>query len=133
MYRIRKKFRFEGSHILSNAYSEECMFHIHGHSYVVEVFIESEVLNETGMVCDFKYLKEVVKDIFEKWDHAFVVNNNDSRKYMKEVADIIVDFNPTAENMARHFFHSIRNAGIVPSKVRVHETESGYAEYEETL
>lgn len=53
MYQIRKKMRFEASHLLSKSYSKECQY-IHGHSYIVEFFFRSDKLDENSMVIDFK-------------------------------------------------------------------------------
>jgi len=42
---IRKKFRFEGAHIVRNCTSKRCRENIHGHSYEVEVFVKSDALD----------------------------------------------------------------------------------------
>ena len=42
---IRKLFKFEGAHVVRNCSSVRCRENIHGHSYVVEVFIESDRLD----------------------------------------------------------------------------------------
>jgi len=130
MYRIRKTFKFEGSHILKTAFSKACSEHIHGHSYKVEVMLESQTLNEDGMVIDFGKVKEVIKPEIDKWDHAFVCHETDER--YNDVADFTVPFNPTAENMAKYFYDKFRKPlnGSV-SCVRIHETDTGWAEYDE--
>ena len=135
MYSIRKKFNFEGAHILSSAYSKECKDHIHGHSYIVEVFISANNLNEYGMVIDFKKLTEIVNPIIKQWDHALLVHEQ-GLKIHKDIADIIVLFNPTAENMAKYLFELIYeklDIDITQLKIRVHETAKGYAEYKEKV
>ena len=42
---IRKLFKFEGAHIVRDCSSDRCKFSIHGHSYVVEVFLTSDKLD----------------------------------------------------------------------------------------
>jgi len=132
MYRVRKVFRFEGSHALSSAYSKECT-KIHGHSYVIEVFLESELLDASGMIVDFKFLKERINHVFELWDHKLVVSREEAgvRDDLFDIADFDVPFNPTAENMARYFYDECKKWFIAISKVRVHETATGYGEYYE--
>lgn len=141
MYRIRKKFKFEGAHILSSAYSEECSRSIHGHSYCVEIFIQSRYLNEDGMVIDFKKLKEIVKPFIEAWDHQCLIFASDlpsldefkAAKSALGTQIVPTPWNPTAENMAKYLFHAISDHhmnGTTLQKVRVHETDTGYAEYE---
>ncbi|MFR6543952.1 MAG: 6-pyruvoyl trahydropterin synthase family protein, partial [Butyricimonas virosa] len=50
---IRKLFKFEGAHIVRNCSSHRCRENIHGHSYIVEVFITSDKLDRGYMVIDF--------------------------------------------------------------------------------
>lgn len=127
MYRIRKIFKFEGAHALTSSYTRECQ-KIHGHSYKVEVFLQSESLNEDGMIVDFKRLKEGVGHIFDDWDHLLVLQAGDKR--FGNAGAAFVGFNPTAENMAKHFFRECQKEfGSSISKVRVHETATGWAEY----
>jgi 6-pyruvoyltetrahydropterin/6-carboxytetrahydropterin synthase len=131
MYRIRKKFRFEGAHVLNSAFSTDCM-RIHGHSYIVEVFIKGDTLNSDGMLIDFGELKGEVQHWINEWDHKLIVDR-DHPKYrqmlqLHKMEIEGVDFNPTAEKMAKYLYERIGETYQV-DKVRVHETETGYAEY----
>jgi 6-pyruvoyltetrahydropterin/6-carboxytetrahydropterin synthase len=132
MYKIRKMFKFEAAHALSSAYSEECL-NVHGHSYKVEVIISSNILNKDGMVVDFKMLKEIVNPLIGVFDHGIIVADGTICKEAK--GRLVVPFNPTAENMAKHLYenmlpileHLIK--GMSKLTIRVHETESGYAQF----
>ena len=73
------------------------------------VWIESEELDRNGMVVDFSELKRVVKGAL---DHRFV--------------NEVVDFNPTAENLARWLCERIPNC----YKVSIRESEHNEATYE---
>lgn len=42
---IRKKYTFEGAHIVRNCSSDRCKKSIHGHSYIVEVLFTSDKLD----------------------------------------------------------------------------------------
>jgi 6-pyruvoyltetrahydropterin/6-carboxytetrahydropterin synthase len=139
MYRIRKLVTMEFAHALDSSYTMGCQ-RIHGHSYELEVFLKSETLNDDGMIVDFKYLKEVIqKEVIELFDHRFVV----STPYATEYADAllalvksgttttVVDYNPTAENMVRDIYYRLNAHLSAIYKVRLHETRTGYAEYEE--
>ena len=141
MYRIRKKFRFESAHFLDGAYSKECM-NIHGHSYVMEVFLATPVLDSNKMVLDFKQLKEAVQGLIDDWDHGLLVSDELYNELMQSFGSFhIVKFgaNPTAEMMAQKAYKYIQ--GKLPTgffldggqleKIRIHETETGYAEYSE--
>lgn len=132
MFVIRKKLKFECAHRLVSCYSKACSDTIHGHSYVVEVFFKSKELNEDGMVVDFGKIKDKLKDFIEQWDHALILHIEDPhqielKKSNKKV--ICIATNPTAENMAYLFYKKIKDYSLPIWKVRIHETDTGYAEY----
>ena len=129
MFTIRKKFRFEAAHRLSSSYSKECQ-RIHGHSYVVEVFVSSSMLNDDSMVIDFKKLSKAVDPLIARWDHEVLIHDADPEPGPK--TSVLVSFNPTAELMALYLHDRIRGLlNLMPNslRVRVHETENGWAEY----
>lgn len=141
---IRKQFKFEGAHIVRNCSSDRCKKSIHGHSYIVEVFLESSKLDHGGMVMDFGLLKGSVSDLVDSFDHAYSVwskENEDFRGFIQENSDryVIMPVSPSAENyalMLAYLIHRIiehtvfkNGEGDVHLKsVRVHETATGYAE-----
>ena len=83
MYYVEKRIEVAMAHRLCLTYESKCS-HLHGHNAIVTVYCKSETLNENGMVVDFSTVKDIVKGLL---DHQYV---NDK-----------VDFNPTAENLAR--------------------------------
>lgn len=140
MFRICKIFTFEAAHRLARAHSSECVDNIHGHSYKVKLSLIREELDGDEMVLDFGQLKEFIREIQEEWDHALFLpdspwNKNDmlagvSRK-------IITIFpNPTAESMAKYLYEELDRwlekkigPAVQVHSVKVHETETGWAEY----
>lgn len=133
MFEIRKVFRFESAHQLSHAVTKACYETIHGHSYKVEMFFQDFVLNEDEMVLDFGAMGNV-KEFIETLDHSLMIPQSfDSlyiaalQKWNKKV--IVVERNPTAEYLARYIYGSVHNMIPRLARVRVHETETGYAEY----
>lgn len=139
MYKVRKLFKFEAAHILESSYSLDCQ-NIHGHSYEVEVILKSKKLNKDGMVCDFGELKDVISSIFVDYDHSIIIPNSLAEKVNNFLTKhtIIVDWNPTAENMAKYFYGMIKEEMLVYGledvklhKVIVHETKTGWASYQE--
>jgi len=144
MYRIRKKFKFEMAHQLEKAFSSCCSDCIHGHSYILELFFISDVLDETGMVIDFGQIKEVLNDYLATWDHALVMPDTMPEEYLEMLEKYCsptkrVPYNPTAEEMSKDIFGSVKDLiNMIESsgdfrleKVRLHETDTGYAEYSE--
>jgi 6-pyruvoyltetrahydropterin/6-carboxytetrahydropterin synthase len=136
MYTIRKKFRFEFAHQLDAAFSKCCSETIHGHSYVLECFFSSRFLDETGMVIDFGEVKEKMKELLEEYDHALIMPNTFSADYLSCLNNWnsklkIVSYNPTAEKMAEDLYFKIKKILPLIKKVRLHETETGFAEFEQ--
>lgn len=144
---IRKQFKFEGSHIVRCCSSERCAQSIHGHSYIVEVFLKSKTLDKGGMVLDFGLLKPF-KQVVDMFDHTHLIWSGDLTEYKEDVKKwckrwIELPFNPSAENLAFLFhcmFSSVlsrmqlcNGEGKIKIKsVRVHETATGYAETEKS-
>ena len=140
---IRKLFKFDGAHIVRNCSSEHCRENIHGHSYIVEVFLTSDKLDDGYMVMDFCRLDKV-KQFIESFDHSYSLWTGESQdfkdfiyRYNKRVAEIPVS--PSAEGYALMFLNVIDKilqntspvngeGNIRLSSVRVHETATGYAE-----
>ena len=108
MYRIMKRFEVSGAHKLALNYESKCQ-NLHGHNWIITVHCQSKTLNPDGMVIDFKAAKEIIS---QQLDHKYI---ND-----------VVDFNPTAENLAKWICDQIPNC----YKVTVQESENNIAEYE---
>lgn len=140
---IRKKFRFEGAHIVRNCTSKRCRENIHGHSYEVEVFVKSDALDRGFMVLDFILLNKS-GEFIHSFDHSYTLwDKEDSDvkdaiyRINTRVAEIPVS--PSAEGYALLFLyvidkiiantHFVNGEGnVMLNSVRVHETQSGYAE-----
>lgn len=141
---IRKQFKFEGAHIVRDCSSDRCKKSIHGHSYVVEVFLTSNKLDYGHMIYDFGLTKGTIKDVIDSFDHAYAMwdkESDDFKSFMKSNSDRYVQMpvSPSAECFAltilfiidkileaTHFNNG--EGGVSVSSVRVHETETGYAE-----
>lgn len=117
MYTISKEFHFSASHTLCDLEEGHPCMRQHGHNYIIVVELSNFHLDAVGMVLDYHNLDPVKKWIDETFDH----------KHLNDV----LDFNPTAENMARYFFDYIHdNLGLVHlSAVSVKETPKTIATY----
>ena len=131
MYQVRKVFTFEAAHRLESAYSKTCTAGWHGHSYQIEVFAKSRELNKDGMVIDFKKLKEIVQPLVNALDHSLILTPNQFAAMDKKGIGKVfaMETNTTAENIAKMFFKHIKSYTSLVSKVRVHETATGFSEY----
>ncbi len=145
IYRICKSFSFEAAHRLVDAVTAECKDSIHGHSYKVELYIVTPVLDPFDMVLDFGILKDFVKQIEAEWDHALHLNADEARGLDEVTGEeqkyVLYPGSPTAESMAAALYQRLEgfllhtapaavHRGVTIEKVRVQETDTGWAEYE---
>ena len=108
---VYKTFTIEIAHMLPNHIT--CGV-VHGHSMDITVGVSGMVNLETGMVIDFKILKEIIKElIIDKFDHSYL---NDTFKI------------PTAEILSYYIFSKLKYNNLNVTVVRVHETKNNYAE-----
>ena len=141
---IRKLFKFNGQHIVRNCSSIRCKESIHSHSYKVEVFFTSEGLDNGQMVMDFGLMKGTIKDLIDSFDHAYSMWNKESDEFKDFIFNnserwIEMPVSPSAEAyslmllfiideivQATEFNNGEQEVQVV--SVRVHETDTGYAE-----
>jgi 6-pyruvoyltetrahydropterin/6-carboxytetrahydropterin synthase len=140
--RITKEFSFETGHALYG-YDGKCK-NVHGHSYklsvtVIGVPISDRTNVKFGMVIDFSDLKKIVKEeIVDHFDHATVFNEttphielaNELKSRGHHV--ILVDYQPTSENMVVDFAQKIKNR--LPKSIELHslklqETDTSFAQW----
>ena len=115
MYKVRKRIEVSAGHHLRLPYESRCS-RPHGHNWIIEVEVSAEELSNDGMVIDFTHIKDVVKQL----DHQ---NINE-----------VIDFNPTAENIARWVAIQVAKEldssfSAWVSKVTVQESEGNIAEW----
>lgn len=140
---IRKLFKFEGAHVVHHCTSKRCRENIHGHSYRVEVFITSNQLDNGYMIMDFGRL-DMVKEFIESFDHAYSLWKEEKEEFKQFIHAhnqrvVEMPVSPSSEGFALLFFEAIDQiltqipkingeGDIRLHSVRVHETETGYAE-----
>lgn len=140
--RITKQFSFETGHALYG-YDGKCK-NVHGHSYKLSVTVIGTPITDTsnvkyGMVIDFGDLKKIVRsEIVDVFDHATVFNKNTPHiDLAKELESrdhnvILVDYQPTSENMVVDFAEKITRRlpdNIKLFSLKLQETETSFAEW----
>jgi 6-pyruvoyltetrahydropterin/6-carboxytetrahydropterin synthase len=131
MYKVTKHIDFCYGHRLLN-YEGQCR-HLHGHNGRVEVDLEATSLDSRGMVVDFSDIKEAIKSwIDETLDHRMLLRKDDPLvPLLKQRGELFVllDENPTAENIAKLIFDHAHLKGLPVVEVRLWETPTSYATY----
>lgn len=141
---IRKLFKFENAHIVRGCTSLRCSRSIHGHSYRVEILLESNFLDSGQMVYDFGLMKSYIKDFIDSFDHSISFWNIDSKEYIEYIKEfsqrwVSLPVSPSAEQLSRIFFLIIdrllnqtsmvnNEKDVKVHSVIVHETDTGYAQ-----
>lgn len=142
MIRITKQFTFETAHALYG-YDGKCR-NVHGHSYKLSVTVIGQPITDPnhvkyGMVIDFSDLKKIVnQEIVDQFDHATVFNKNTphielaNELILREHHVILVDYQPTTENMIVDFAEKIAlrlPKDVVLHSLKLQETESSFTEW----
>src|SRR5258708_491283 len=103
MYSVTKIISFCYGHRLLN-YDGKCKF-LHGHNGRAEILLETDKLDDRGMVYDFGDVKKLVGGfIDQELDHKMILCDKDSMvALLKERKEpyFLMKENPTAENIAK--------------------------------
>lgn len=131
MFRVSREIDFCYGHRLLN-YSGKCK-NLHGHNGRAIITIESEKLDERGMVLDFSEIKHVVSTwIDEQLDHRMLLHKSDPVvPILQKLGEplFLMDENPTAENIARLIYDFTDSRGFPIVECHLWETPRCYATY----
>lgn len=111
---LRVRDRFSAAHYLKE-YKGKCE-NVHGHTFQVEVAVEVGELDSVGIGVDFAEIKKALAAALP--DHTLL--------------NEVLPFNPSAENLARHFYGKLK-ARFPVKAVTVWESEDASATYAEDL
>lgn len=171
LFEITREIGIDAAHRVPDHHSQ-CR-HLHGHRYTIHASARGSLItagSQKGMVIDFGFLKAfMMEEIAAYCDHGAIVYANDE-PLCKALVDpefidhclsdtqakgycltegpfgkvYLVNFIPTAENLARHWFTrlserlagdirfqgaTLGNVRVRLSRVRVWETPNCYADY----
>jgi 6-pyruvoyltetrahydropterin/6-carboxytetrahydropterin synthase len=125
MFEVTVQAEFSSGHYLREYYGK-CE-NPHGHNYRVRVTLIGPQLDESGLLLDFKLLKQVLRPTVDYLDHQMI---NDLEPF--------TTINPSAENLARFFFertssqlHEMTQGRVRVRDCVVFETETSFARYYE--
>ncbi len=108
MMEIFKEFTFDSAHWLPNVPEDHKCRHMHGHTYIVRLYVAGNLDPRLGWVVDFASVKDVWRPLERILDH-------------KVLNDIKGLENPTAENLAVWIWRKVKPELAGLSKVLVCE------------
>lgn len=117
MYSISKEFHFSSAHQLHGLPDGHQCGRLHGHNYVLTVFLKSQELNQQGFVQDYGELNAIKKYIDNVLDH-------------RNLNDIFPTINTTVENMSRLLFKKFNTLYPLIYAIEMSETPKTKCRYE---
>ena len=124
MLTVTKSFKWDMAHMLED--HEGLCLNLHGHTYRMDVTVKATTSDagreakEKGMVVDFGNLSQLVKDVLiNDLDHSTMINHRSNDVFELELFSLmdkyrrknyVVNYRPTAENMAVAFYDILYDA-----------------------
>ena len=137
MYGLKTEGAFDSAHFLTDYYGK-CE-NLHGHRWRVAVTIGVDELQTEGtmkdMVLDFGVFKQAVRELGDRLDHTFLVEEGSLRAETVAALEAegfsltVLPFRTTAENLAHWCFDQLRAQGLPVIEVECDETPNNRAFY----
>jgi 6-pyruvoyltetrahydropterin/6-carboxytetrahydropterin synthase len=113
---ISKEFHFSASHILEGLYEGHPCGRLHGHNYIIKVFLKGEP-NDIGFVQDYGELKPIKEYVDNILDH-------------RHLNDVFPLHNPSVENMSKIIFDYFKPQFPLLYAIEMSETPKTNCRYE---
>lgn len=115
---IYNEFTFDSAHYLPNLPEGHKCRRLHGHTYIIRIFVKGNVDKIRGWVIDFSDIEKVSRPVIDELDHTLL-------------NDIEGLENPTCENIASWVWRRLKISIPGLSKIIVKESTSAGCIYEE--
>lgn len=106
---------------------------LHGHNGILRIALASDALDELGMVADFDQINSVMRRfVDERFDHRLLLHRDDPAAAVLRAAGetmVVLEVNPTAENLARLAYEHARERGFPVVSVELVEQAGSIARY----
>jgi 6-pyruvoyltetrahydropterin/6-carboxytetrahydropterin synthase len=122
MFTLCIKDSFSAAHRLEE-YHGKCE-ELHGHNFTVEAFFSGKEVDKSGMVIDFKILKDYLGKVLASLDHKYL---NDILFFQQRAS--------SSEYIAMYIYNKLRETmkkeTVKLAEVRVWESDSAWVSYHE--
>jgi 6-pyruvoyltetrahydropterin/6-carboxytetrahydropterin synthase len=131
MFRVTQELAFCYGHRLLG-HAGKCA-RVHGHNARAWVTLAADRLDAQGMVADFDAIQRRVRSFLdERIDHQLLLHRDDplvpAFRALGEQFQVL-EFPPTAENVARMIFEHVERAGFPVVEVRLEEQPGSVASF----
>ena len=116
MYELKAQMYFSAAHHLLN-YAGACE-NQHGHNWLVEVFVQGDILDKSNILVDYKVIKKELKEVLDYLDH----------KDINELPDF-EGISPSSEILSKFIYTKMKERIPQTSKVSIWETPTSCASY----
>lgn len=106
---IYKDFTIEAAHRLPNVPDGHKCKRLHGHSFLIRVWLSGDIGEQSGWLIDFSDVKKAFMPIFNQLDH----------NYLNDIKGLE---NPTSENLAIWIWRELKPSLPELSAVEIKET-----------
>ena len=89
MYEVKKRLEISAAHRLALGYESKCT-NLHGHNWIIDVYLRSKELNEDGMVMDFTHIKKAVQEGASQMP-AYVVKDGGLKEFTIKLGALTED------------------------------------------
>ena len=119
-YELKIETAFAAAHNLLN-YCGACE-NLHGHNWKIEIYIHGTELDKSGMLIDFKVLKEHTNTILDSLDHTYL-----------NKLPMFEGLSPSSELIAKYIFEELEikleKLPVTVHKIVAWESEKAAASY----
>jgi 6-pyruvoyltetrahydropterin/6-carboxytetrahydropterin synthase len=113
---IFKQFTFDSAHFLPYVPDGHKCKEIHGHTYMLTVYIEGELHWQLGWVMDFADIKKIIEPVINCIDH----------KFLNKIEGLE---NPTCEIIAQWIWNNLKPQIPALIKIELNETPTSGVVY----
>ncbi|MCK4245557.1 MAG: 6-carboxytetrahydropterin synthase QueD, partial [Candidatus Omnitrophica bacterium] len=106
MFELMVESTFSAAHRLKTA-NKKCE-RLHGHNWKIQLFLSGSKLKRTGILLDFKEIKEKLEEVVKPLDHQYL---NEIPSFKK--------ISPTSENIAYYLYQKLTNLFAKNKKIKV--------------